>query len=368
MRILIVTGNSGGHIFPAITLVDALKNSGQEVFLVLPQKIRHVADTRAIPISAGCLAPGEIKYIPAVNLSFKLSSKNILGLWFFLRGAWESFRIIIKFKPDVVVGFGSLNTVALIFLAWLFRIKTIIHEQNVVCGRANRLLAKLVDKVAISFSQTRRYLNIAPEKIVLTGNPLRRDLLRLDQKEALDFFKFKEGKLTILIMGGSQGSHRLNAVCLEALSTYFKQDDLQVIHICGTQDFTWLKEQYVSLSLSYKLFDFLLQMQYAYSVADLVVCRAGATTIAELQKFRIPAILIPYPFAYAHQLANAQVLEDFKVALIIPDQELTHDKLKAKFTELLADSQKLESMRQAYTQLQVLDATQFLVKEVLTTR
>ncbi|MDP2927381.1 MAG: undecaprenyldiphospho-muramoylpentapeptide beta-N-acetylglucosaminyltransferase [Candidatus Omnitrophota bacterium] len=357
MRVLIVTGSSGGHIFPAIALSDSLKNSGQEVLLVLPQKSRK----DKIPI-----APGQIKYIPAAVLNFNLSSKNILGLWFFLWGAWESLRIIIKFKPDVVVGFGSLNTLALIFWAWLFRIKTIIHEQNVICGRANRLLAKLVDRVAVSFSQTRDGLNIAGEKIVLTGNPLRRDLVRLDKKEALDFFKFKEGKFTILITGGSQGSHRLNAVCLEVLSAHQKKDDLQVIHISGTQDFSWLAAGYASSTLTYKLFDFLSQMQYAYSLADLIICRAGATTIAELQKFRIPAILIPYPFVYAHQLANAQVLENLKAALIIHDQELTPDKLRGKFTELLADPQKLESMRQAYTQLQVFDATQLLAKEVLT--
>ncbi len=145
MRILIVTGSSGGHIFPAMALLEALNNFGQELLLVLPQKSRQ--DKNRILVK-------QIRYIHAANLSFNLSSKNLVGLWFFLWGAWESLRIVVKFKPDVVVGFGSLNTVALIFWAWLFRIKTIIHEQNVICGRANRLLSKLVDKVAVSFSQT----------------------------------------------------------------------------------------------------------------------------------------------------------------------------------------------------------------------
>ena len=299
MRVLIVTGSSGGHIFPAIALLDSLKSSGQEVLLVLPQK----SCQDKIPI-----ALEQIKYIHTANLSLNLNSKNMRGFYFFLRGVLESFRIIISFKPDLVIGFGSLNTVALIFWAWLFRIKTMIHEQNVTCGRANRLLAKLVDKVAVSFSQTRNGLNIVDEKIVLTGNPLRKDLVRLDRKEALDFFKFDEGKFTILIMGGSQGSRRLNTICFEALSTHQKKNDLQVIHICGTGDFTGLLASYAASALTYKLFDFFLQMQYVYSVADLVICRAGATTIAELQKFSIPAILVPYPFAYAHQLANAQVL------------------------------------------------------------
>jgi UDP-N-acetylglucosamine--N-acetylmuramyl-(pentapeptide) pyrophosphoryl-undecaprenol N-acetylglucosamine transferase len=355
MRILVATGSSGGHIFPAIALLDSLKNSGQNVLLVLPQKSQNNID----------VTPGQIKYIRAANVNFDLSSKNIRNIYSFLWGAWESFRIILKFKPDVVVGFGSLNTVALIFWAWLFRIKTIIHEQNVICGRANKLLAKLVDRVAVSFDQTRKYLNITEEKIVLTGNPLRRSLVRLDKKEALDFFKFKEGKFTVLITGGSQGSHRLNAVCLEALSACQEKDNLQIIHISGKQDFSWLKAGYTCPGLKYNLFDFFPQMQYAYSAADLVICRAGATTIAELQKFSVPAILLPYPFAYAHQLANARVLKNIGAAEILLDADLNADKLRDSLKEYFTNREKLNAMQKAYQKLPVLDAAEMLAKQVL---
>ncbi|HNW39248.1 MAG TPA: undecaprenyldiphospho-muramoylpentapeptide beta-N-acetylglucosaminyltransferase [Candidatus Omnitrophota bacterium] len=356
MRILIATGSSGGHIFPALALMEALKNSKQEVLLVLPQKARE----NKIPVSGA-----ELKYIHAANLSFNLSRQNISGLWFFLLGAGESLRIILKFRPEVAVGFGSLNTVALMFWAWLFRIKTVIHEQNVICGRANKLLAKLVDKVAVSFEQTRRTLNIDPAKIVLTGNPLRRDLTGMDKKTALDFFKFKEGKFTILVTGGSQGSHRLNAVCLEVLSAYCPADNLQVIHISGKQDYAWLSKRYAGLALTSRIFEFFPQMQYAYSSADLVICRAGATTIAELEKFKIPAILVPYPFAYAHQLANARVLEKAGGALIISDQELAQDRLKFELGQLLADPGKLNSMRQGYGKFPEENAACSLAKEIL---
>jgi len=357
MRILIVTGSSGGHIFPAMALREELNNSSQEVLLVLPLKSRRdkLSDST-----------GEIKYIHTAVLTLALSRKNLAGLWFFLWGAWESLRIVLKFKPEVVVGFGSLNTLALVFWAWLFRIKTIIHEQNVICGRANSLLAKLVDKVAVSFSQTCGSLNISPERVVLTGNPLRKEMERVDKNEALNFFKLKAGKFTILITGGSQGAHRLNAVCLEALSAYPRKDALQLIHICGTQDFSRLASGYAAAGVACKLFEFLPEMQYAYSVADLIICRAGATTIAELQRFRIPAILIPYPFAYAHQLANAQILAKPKAALIISDQELTSEKISAQITQFLNDPQKLEFMRQAYTEFGDLEATKLLAKEVLT--
>ncbi|MDD5108070.1 MAG: undecaprenyldiphospho-muramoylpentapeptide beta-N-acetylglucosaminyltransferase [Candidatus Omnitrophica bacterium] len=357
MRVLIVTGSSGGHIFPALALIDSLKNLSNDVLLVLPKK--STCD------NAIFLESAQIKYIPAASLSLNLSSKNIRGAYSFLLGAWESLRILVRFKPDIVVGFGSLNTIAMIFWAWLFRIKTIIHEQNVIPGRANRLLAKLVDRIAVSFSQTVNYLKVCVKKIVFTGNPLRKDLIRIAKKEALDFFKFKEGKFNILITGGSQGSNKLNSVCLEALSACQKKDDLQVIHICGIQDFPALKVRYESLNLRYRLFEFLAVMQYAYSIADLVICRSGATTIAELQRFGIPAILVPYPFAYAHQEANARILEDLGAALIFRDEQLCPEKITDKLNEFSMDPNKLKAMRESYVRLQVLDAASLLAKEVL---
>lgn len=357
MRVLIVTGSSGGHVFPATALVESLKNVGDELLLVLPKKNRD---------NFISVASSQVKYIPAANLGFNLGSKNILGIYSFLLGAWESLRIIIKFNPDVVVGFGSLNSIALIFWAWLFRRKTIIHEQNVIPGRANRLLAKLADRVAVSFSQTSNYLNISSKKIALTGNPLRKDLTRIDQKEALDFFKFQEGKFNILITGGSQGSHKLNFVCLQAISACCNREDLQLIHISGFQDFSSLKIKYDSLNLTYRLFEFFPAMQYAYSLADLVICRSGATTIAELQRFGIPAILVPYPFAYAHQEANARILKDCGAALIIKDEELCAEKLTDKLNDFLADPEQLKVMRQAYLQFPApADASCLLAKEVL---
>ena len=356
MRVLIVSGLSGGHIFPALALAEALKNSGHKVQLVLPREDRQ----QRIPVDFA-----QTEYIHAAKINFNLNKKNIINVYFFFWGAWQSLRIIIRFKPLVVVGFGSLNSVNLVFWAWLFRIKTIIHEQNVICGRANKFLSKLVDKVAVSFSQTRNHLGICDEKIIFTGNPLRSNLVQLEKKEALDYFKFKEGKFTILITGGSQGSHKLNAVCLEALSIYQKKIDLQVIHICGTQDLTWLAKEYAGMILTCKLFDFLAAMQYAYSAADLIICRSGATTVAELQKFRVPAILVPYPFAYAHQSANAQVLKNIGAAELFCDADLSAEKLNERLQEYFCDNGKLQAMRKAYQKLPFFNATAMLANEVL---
>jgi UDP-N-acetylglucosamine--N-acetylmuramyl-(pentapeptide) pyrophosphoryl-undecaprenol N-acetylglucosamine transferase len=356
MKVLIVTGSSGGHIFPALALMERLKDSRAELLMVLPNKN-----------SSGKFTPdcGSIKYIHDSRLRPKLDSKNISEAYFFLIGAWESLRAVIEFKPDVVVGFGSLNTLALLFWAWLFRIKTIIHEQNVVPGRANRLLAKFVDKVAVSFVQTGGYLKVSRQKIVLTGNPVRKGMVKLERKKALDFFDFKEGKFNILITGGSQGSHKLNTVCCAALTACHEKNGLQLIHISGEQDFGLLNEAYAKAQITHKVFRFFSDMQYAYSMADLVICRAGATTIAELQRFGLPALLIPYPFAYGHQLSNARLLEESGSALVIRDEELCAEKIRDKIGRLMNEPQKLKSMRQAYAQVQAIDAAGLLADEVL---
>ncbi|MFA5093064.1 MAG: undecaprenyldiphospho-muramoylpentapeptide beta-N-acetylglucosaminyltransferase [Candidatus Omnitrophota bacterium] len=357
MRVLIVSGSSGGHIFPALALIDSLQGLVNDLLLVLPEKSKR----NKIIVEAD-----RVKYIHDVNLTLKLNTKNIKGFFVFLKGAWEALLIILEFKPDVVVGFGSLNTVAIIFWAWLFRIKTIIHEQNVIPGRANQLLAKLVDQVAVSFTQTKDYLNISSGKISLTGNLLRRDLVKLERKQALDFFKLEEGKFNILITGGSQGAIKLNSTCLEALVTFENRKDLQVVHITGAGDLSDFKASYEVSGLATRVFEFLPQMQYAYSFADLIICRAGATTVAELVKFKVPAILIPYPFAYAHQLTNAQVLENIAAAEILLDQDLAVEQLKEKLSTYLFNYQKLEKMQKAYEQINVLDATTNLTNLILT--
>jgi UDP-N-acetylglucosamine--N-acetylmuramyl-(pentapeptide) pyrophosphoryl-undecaprenol N-acetylglucosamine transferase len=356
MRILLVTGSSGGHIFPALALMQRLKVAGADLLIVLPKK------SNEHKILAEC---GKVSYIHTANLSFNLSGKSISAAYFFLIGAWEGLRLITKFKPDVVIGFGSLHTVSLLFWAWLFRIKTVIHEQNVLPGRANRLLARFVDKVAVSFAQTSAHLNISREKIVLTGNPIRKDLVRLNRREALDFFNFQEGKFNILITGGSQGAHKLNTVCSAALSGCDEKDSLQLVHISGIQDFVSLKQSYAQSGLRHEVFDFLPHMQYAYSFADLVICRAGATTIAELQKFSLPALLIPYPFAYAHQLSNARLLQGCGSALIIQEEELCVEGLREKIRNFMKNPQELKIMRQGYSGINLLNATDLLAHEVL---
>ena len=343
MRVLVVTGASGGHIFPAASFIRALKERVKDVetLLVLPAR-----GLKAVNSLSDC----NVKYICTPGVSLKINFNNLIALGAFIKGSWESLRIILKFKPDLVVGFGSQDSVPGLFFAWLFRIKTLIHEQNVLPGRANSLLAKFVDRVALSFDETKRYLNINQAKIAVTGNPLRQELKITDKAIGLDYLGLDKDKFTILVMGGSHGSQRINSAFLKALGKLPENAALQVIHICGSRDYDSLRDKYKNIAWKVKLLPFLEQMQYAYSAADLALCRAGATTVAELIYFNLPAIIIPYPFAYAHQYANAKVLEGRKSALIVEDKDLDTAGFRELLYGLISDPDKIRNLRSNHSQ------------------
>jgi UDP-N-acetylglucosamine--N-acetylmuramyl-(pentapeptide) pyrophosphoryl-undecaprenol N-acetylglucosamine transferase len=343
VKILIVSGSSGGHIFPALSFIEALKEKPHppDMLLILPRE-NILKNTTVVP------CPVEYLSIPVFKPGFTLS--NLKGLLKLFNAGLETIYISLKFKPDIAVGFGSLICVPVVLSAWFFRVKTVIHEQNVIPGKANKFLAIVCDKVAVSFKETKDYFK-EKRKIVYTGNPLRKSIIKIDKKKALDFFGFEEDKFTILIVGGSQGSRRINQEFLKFAASQTVKGQLQVIHLSGEKDYSQLKQDYAGLGIKVKLFSFLDSMEYAYSASELVLSRAGAGTITEIIYFKIPAIIIPYPYAHKHQLANAEILEKYGCAIIIEDSKLNAGSLKQALVPLVDNRNKLESMRRGYDNL-----------------
>ncbi|MDI6759148.1 MAG: UDP-N-acetylglucosamine--N-acetylmuramyl-(pentapeptide) pyrophosphoryl-undecaprenol N-acetylglucosamine transferase [Candidatus Omnitrophota bacterium] len=356
MKILVVSGASGGHIFPALSFLEALeeKYEGTHALLVLPERSKRAAKIASNGI--------EVKYISICPLKLEFSRDSFHYLIRLFKGILESLFIIIKFRPDIVVGFGGIESVPLVLFAWFFRIKTLLHEQNVIPGEANKLLAKFVDKAAISFEESRGLLKISQDRVVWTGNPLRKELrICPTRSTALNFFGFEEGKFNLLVVGGSQGSRKINACFLEATADLIDKPKLQVIHISGIQDYALLADSYKDIDIKIKLFSFLKEMQYAYSICDLVISRAGATTISELLYFKIPALLIPYPFSRQHQTANALFLKRTGLAIVINDNELTAQVLKDKLCEFILNPGKLKLMRLGFEPISKINASDALV-------
>ncbi len=358
MRVLVVTGISGGHIFPALSFIDAFKKRFPEdsITLVLPRN-------NTLKKIAGSFC--DVRYISISNFNGLFSFGNIVAFWNLLRAFVKSLFIIAEFRPDAVVGFGSIVSVPVVIWAWIFRIKIMLHEQNFIPGKANKFLAKISDTVAVSFKETQRYFYGAKGKLTFTGNPIRSDLKKVSKKEALAYFGFQDNKFTILLSGGSQGSHRLNAVFPQALALCRLKHDIQLIHLSGNKDYAHLKEQYDKLKINYKLFVFLDRMYYAYSACDLIVSRAGATTLTEVISYKIPAILLPYPFSGSHQEYNAAVLEEKGCAYVFKESSLKAEELASVIDSIASDSLKRQKMSDSYGVFISNSSADMLVDEVM---
>ena len=345
MKILIACGGTGGHIFPGLSLYHALKkrDSDADIVLVLARRaISASIVSQDFPHIYLSIVP--LRFIPPHQKFWRGGLQNIIIVLKLLKGIFQSLGILFRFRPAVVVGFGGYASFFLVFFACIFRIKTIIHEQNVTPGRANWILAYFVDKIAISFSKTRDYFGINSSKVKFTGSPLRPDLSRIEKTTACQFFGLYPDKFTILVMGGSQGSQKINNIFLKAVSLIKNRSEFQVIHLCGEEDQIKLSNGYKGLGIRARVFSFFGPMQYVYSAVDIVISRAGSATINEIALFGLPSILIPYPYVRRHQIENANYFCQNNAAILIEEKDLSPEILKGKILKLFNNPDLQESM------------------------
>jgi len=333
MRILAVAGSSGGHIYPAQAFLSALKGLRPEakVLLVLPEK--HIPIDTCDPALA-------VRHVSVSSFTAGTAFGFLRWGLNFFKGIFESLRLVIEFKPDLAVGFGSIAGVPVIIFARCMGIRTLIHEQNVAPGKANQLLAAFADRIAVSFCESKAFFKNYEKKVTLTGNPLRKEIFKIPRKEALDFFGLGADKFTILVTGGSQGAESINAGFLNACLRLEDKNNFQVIHLCGGRAREELVKRYQQAGIKALVFSFLKEMRYAYSASSLVVSRGGAIAVSEIAFFGIPAVIIPYPYAREHQALNAGVLVKRGMASVMLDDELGTAKLFGILKSAIAGNQK----------------------------
>ncbi len=390
-RILIAAGGSGGHIFPAIALARALQGfsgdgadpstgSGS-----IPNNSRPLGQSsRGIDIRfVGSDKALDRRILEKEGFKFSLVSANKFPyeksppqlILFFIKltiDLIKTFFMVLSYKPDVIAGFGGYVSCPALMIAVLFRIPRIVHEQNVVPGRANRLLFKLADKVAISFEETRRALSPSigkdAGKYVFTGNPLRSEVLKEERQSGIKRFGLDESKFTILVIGGSQGAHFLNETFVNAMAGIDKElrNSFQAIHLTGIKDYEWAIKSYAGIDgLAYRVYSFIDRIEEAYSASDLVITRAGASAIFEIAYFARPMILVPYPFANAHQSENAKVFSQKGAAVMIDENTLSAESFKDNILRLFNDKETLKKLGHSAKRLSLPDASSRLAREVL---
>lgn len=273
------------------------------------------------------------------------------------RSLIQSSHLIHSFKPHLVLGVGGYASGPVVLTAWAMGYKTAIQEQNAFPGLSNRILGKVVDRAFISFPSSARFF--PRPKTILTGNPVRRMLRRIGITQKPE----PGSKFTLFIFGGSQGAHRLNQVMEETL-IYLRElrGRVRMIHQTGDRDYAAMQEAYQREGLEAEVHPFIYDMDRAYAAADLVLCRAGATTLFELMAVGKPAILVPYPYAANdHQTLNARTLVDAGAALMVANGDLSGVKLSKILQDLTQDPARLKRMGERAAALGKPDAAQTIV-------
>ena len=346
MKIIVSGGGTGGHIYPAVTL---LRN--------LQQKVKDLE-----VLYVGTKAGLEADIIPKEGFPFetvdiqgfvrRLSLVNVERAGRAMCGVVKAAHIVRKFQPDVVVGTGGYVCGPILLAASLLHVPTLIQEQNVIPGITNKILARFVTKIAAGSREAAE--RFPADKVTFTGNPIRAEVLSARRASGYEAFGFDPDKRTVLVSGGSRGARSINRAMVGVLKYYAGNPAVQILHMTGKAEYEDIQRRIAAAGIDLSRADNILVKPYLYNMpqamamADLAVFRAGATGIAELTARGIPAILVPYPYAAEnHQEFNARELEKAGAARMIRNQELSAEKLLSVMAELLSKPEKLSAMEVA---------------------
>ncbi|MEN8227060.1 MAG: undecaprenyldiphospho-muramoylpentapeptide beta-N-acetylglucosaminyltransferase [Bacteroidota bacterium] len=358
-RILIGGGGTGGHVFPAIAIADALKEKDPGMEFLFVGALGRL-EMEKVP-EAGYAIEG----LPVAGFQRRITLKNVSFFYKLLVSMIRSRRIVRRFDPDVAVGVGGYASGPIIKAAARKRVPILIQEQNSYAGVTNRLLARSARTICVAYAQMDRYF--PAERIVLTGNPVRQSLLELtsDSVKSMEEFGLEVGKKVCLVVGGSLGARNLNHSILEGLGK-LDRTDLQVLWQCGKQYYKEVEEAVRKSALkNIRVFPFISKMECAYGVADIIISRAGAITISELTLIGKPVILVPSPnVAEDHQTRNAEALVSRNAAIMVPDN-LAREALVEKMLKLMESSEQQDELSMNIKQLGIADASQRIAAEVL---
>lgn len=332
MRMLVAGGGTGGHVFPGIALAEEVVTRHPDNDVVFVGTSRGL-ESRVVP-QAGF----PIELIDVSGLKGKGLGGLFAGLLKLPRALWQSFLALRRWRPDVVVGVGGYASGPVVLAARLMGIPTAIQEQNAIAGLTNRILGTVVDEVFTAFPEAGRHF--PRRKVHMLGNPIRRQLLDNYMRPV----QKSDEALRLLVFGGSQGAHSLNMRVIEALPHLADlKGRLRITHQTGARDREYVEKGYRAVGFDPDVRDFITDMSAAYAETDLVVCRAGATTLAELTVCKKPSILVPFPEAADnHQVANARSLVDAGAAVAVEERDLTGELLAAEVRRILLD----EGLRQ----------------------
>lgn len=358
-KYLISGGGTGGHIFPAVSIANELRRQDPDC------EILFVGAEGRMEMERVPAAGYNIVGLKVEGLDRKNIFRNVKVVWNLLRSMAKVRGIIKEFKPDVAVGVGGYASGAALKVAQQMGIPVVLQEQNSFAGVTNKMLAKGAEKICVAYTGMERFF--PAEKIILTGNPVRQNLLvKIDKQEAYEYFGLNPDKPTLMVMGGSLGARTINQAMIAGLER-LKASGIQVIWQTGKLYYEMIKSDLSDQSdlSDIKILDFLSRMDYAYAVADLVVSRAGASSISELSLLGKPSILVPSPnVAEDHQTHNARALSDKGAAILVRDIEAV-DTMVDTALATIASKEKLQSLSDNVLKLAYPNSAEKIVNEIV---
>lgn len=362
MRLLIAGGGTGGHLFPGIAVAEEFLSrdtTGQVLFVGTERGI----EARAVP-AAGY----RLETISAAGIRGRGSLSQLKGAAMMLYGYAQSRKILKQFMPDMVLGVGGYASLPMMLAARGMMIPRFIHEQNAIPGMTNKLLARVADRVFITLEESAGYF--PAERTVLTGNPLRRQILEMAAEpcSAQPLPVTDQQALRLLVFGGSQGAHAVNMAMIAALPFLARlRERLTILHQTGEKDCAEVTRAYRESGLDARAVPFIADMGSAYRAADLVVCRAGATTIAEVTACGKTCIFIPFPHATDdHQRRNAEALLKKGAGFVLLEQEMDGERLAGMISGLADDPETVRRTAALALSLARLDAAEQIVNMMIT--
>jgi len=360
MRVLITGGGTGGHIYPALSIAKRIKLE------FVDADILYVGTEKGMESE---IVPKEgfaFKTIRVKGFRRKLTFDTLVSIKELILGFNDANALIKEFKPDIVIGTGGYVCGPIVFLAALKKIPTLIHEQNAFPGATNRILSKFVNKIAGSFEESIKYFKDT-SKVVITGNPIRQDILNMNKEESYSDLKIDPKKQFLLSFGGSGGQSSLNKAMLEVLVQNNDNSNLQILHVTGKRHYdnfmSELKERGIkTLNENIRVVPYFFDMPKALAIADLMITSGGAIAIAELTAVGIPSILIPKAYTTEnHQEYNARALEKKGASVVILEKDLNGKILYSTINTLLSNNRKLSLMASHSKSMGIVDADKRIV-------
>jgi UDP-N-acetylglucosamine--N-acetylmuramyl-(pentapeptide) pyrophosphoryl-undecaprenol N-acetylglucosamine transferase len=328
MRVIIAGGGTGGHLFPGLAVAEEFRNRDAQTEVIFVGTEFGI-EARVVPREGY-----PIRFIRAEGLVGKSVFRKIRAMVKVLFSIVDSYRIIRTISPDIVIGVGGYASGAIMLVAFLMSMPAMILEQNSIPGLTNKILGRFINTVCITYQESMSFFQNS--KTFLTGNPVRMQVLKGSVESAYKLFSLEKGLFTVFAFGGSSGARSINRTMVDALN-YMPdlRGKIQFLHQTGLNDYETTRDAYRKAGFKGTITPFIYQMGEAYAVADIVISRAGATTLAELTALGKPAILIPYPYAAGnHQELNARKLLEMGAAKMMLDRELKGEALAENIREL----------------------------------